>query len=71
MSETPPNPAKLTVAQAAKLLSAVGVGSVTEEMIGRHVRDGAPTTTDGRINLVRYAAWLIRRIGEKTTRGRS
>lgn len=53
----------MTVAQAAKVLSAVGVGAVTEEMIGRHIAAGAPATSnpDGRgvrINLVHYAAWL-------------
>ena len=52
------DPAALTVAQAAKVLSAVGNGPVTEEMIRRHIAAGAPTTSDGRINLVHYAAWL-------------
>jgi hypothetical protein len=54
----PINPAALTPAQAAKVLSAVGNGPVTEEMIRRHIAAGAPTTADGRINLVHYAAWL-------------
>jgi len=48
----------MTVAQAAKVLSAVGVGTVTEELIRRHIASGAPATADGRINLVHYAAWL-------------
>jgi len=52
------DPLALTVAQAAKILSAVGGGRVTEEMIRRHIAEGAPTTPDGRINLVNYAAWL-------------
>ena len=52
------NPAALTVAQAAKVLSAVGNGPVTEDMLRRHIAAGAPTTADGRINLVHYAAWL-------------
>ena len=54
----PINPAALTVAQAAKILSAVGNGPVTEEMIRGHIAAGAPKTADGRINLVHYAAWL-------------
>ena len=52
------DPAALTVAQAAKVLSAVGNGPVTEDMLRRHIEAGAPTTADGRINLVHYAAWL-------------
>lgn len=54
------NPAALTVAQAAKVLSAVGNGPVSEEAIRRHIAAGAPTTADGRLNLVHYAAWLNR-----------
>ena len=56
------DPMALTAAQAARVLSAVGVGRVSEEMIRRHVADGAPTAADGRINLVQYAAWLNRRL---------
>jgi len=52
------DPAALTVAQAAKVLSAVGNGPVTEDMLRRHIAAGAPTTADGHINLVHYAAWL-------------
>jgi len=52
------DPAALTVAQAAKVLSAIGNGPVTEDMLRRHIAAGAPTTADGRINLVHYAAWL-------------
>ena len=54
----PINPSALTPAQAARVLSAVGNGLVTEEMIRRHIASGAPATADGRINLVHYAAWL-------------
>jgi hypothetical protein len=52
------DPAALTVEQAAKVLSAVGNGPVTEDMLHRHVAAGAPAAADGRINLVHYAAWL-------------
>jgi folate-binding Fe-S cluster repair protein YgfZ len=54
----------MTVAQAGKVLSAVGVGAVTEEMLHRHIAAGAPTTTDGRINLVHYGAWLNQWMGK-------
>ena len=52
------DPLALTVTQAARLLSAAGGIAVTENAIRRHIADGAPTTADGRINLVHYAAWL-------------
>ena len=63
-ADRPLNPLAMTVAQAAKILSAVGVGRVTEEMIQRHVAAGAPTAADGRINLVHYAAWLNQHVGK-------
>ncbi|MBI5725784.1 MAG: hypothetical protein HZA50_17625 [Planctomycetes bacterium] len=52
------DPLAMTIAQAAKVLSAVGGGTVTEELLRRHITEGAPVTSDGRINLVHYAAWL-------------
>ena len=56
------NPLAMTVAQAAAVLSAVGVGAITVDMIRLHVAAGAPATADGRINLVHYAAWLNQRL---------
>ena len=52
------DPAAMTLEQASKVLSAVGNGPVTEETIRRHIAAGAPTSANGRINLVHYAAWL-------------
>jgi len=54
------NPAALTVGQAAKVLTAVGSRHATAETIRRHIEAGAPTTADGRLNLVHYLAWLVR-----------
>lgn len=56
------NPAALTVEQLAKLLSAAGGRRVEAETIRRHIAAGAPTAADGRINLVHYAAWLVREL---------
>ena len=42
----------LTVDEAAKLLA------LPPEKIAEHVARGLPTSADGRINLVQYAAWL-------------
>ena len=58
------NPAALTVADAAKILTAAGGGAVTAEMIQADIDAGAPTNADGTINLVRYAAWLNKEMRE-------
>jgi uncharacterized ferredoxin-like protein len=54
------NPMALPVAEAARLLSAVGGQAVTVEMLQADVAAGAPTNADGTLNLVAYAAWLVR-----------
>ncbi|GJQ27819.1 MAG: hypothetical protein HBSAPP02_28510 [Phycisphaerae bacterium] len=54
------NPTALPVADAARLLSAAGGTRVTVEMIQADVDAGAPTNADGSINLVQYAAWLVK-----------
>ena len=54
------NPNALSVADAARLLSAAGSQHVAIEMIRADVEAGAPTNADGSINLAQYAAWLVR-----------
>jgi len=54
------NPNALGVADAARLLTKVGSWPVTEDMIRTDVAAGAPENADGTINLVHYAAWLVR-----------
>jgi hypothetical protein len=54
------NPAALVVADAARLLSAAGGQRITAEMIAADVATGAPTNGDGTINLVHFAAWLVK-----------
>ena len=54
------NPNALSVSDAARLLSKAGGGSVTEEMIEADLAAGAPENPDGTINLVHYAAWLVK-----------
>ena len=46
------SPLGLTAEEAARLLA------LPVEKIREHVARGLPTSTDGRINLVQYAAWL-------------
>jgi len=54
------NPAALSVADAARVLTRLGGGEVTEAMLRADINAGAPTSTDGSINLVHYAAWLVK-----------
>jgi hypothetical protein len=57
------NPSALTIDQAARVLSAVGQRLIAVETIEADIAAGAPTNTDGTINLVMYAAWLAKEAG--------
>ena len=57
-TDGPADPAALTVEQLAKTLA------VPAEKVRDHVTAGAPTNSDGRLNLVHYTAWLNRRLKE-------
>ena len=57
------NPTAITPADAACLLARVGFPSITEDMLRADVAGGAPTNVDGTINLVYYAAWLVKEMG--------
>jgi len=56
----PLNPMALTVEQLAQILSATGKRLVSVEMIETDLETGAPKNPDGTINLVNYAAWLVK-----------
>jgi hypothetical protein len=43
-----------------RLLSSAGGQVVTVEMLATDVAAGAPTNADGTLNLVHYAAWLVK-----------
>jgi hypothetical protein len=61
MSEktNPIDPTRLTAEQAARLLTSAYRQQVPVANIDADVEAGAPTNTDGTINLVHYAAWLL------------
>jgi len=61
-SANPPTLTALTVAQAAKVLSAAGGRRITEDMLRADIDDGAPANADGTLNLVHYTAWLVREV---------
>lgn len=54
------SPTAMTLHDAARLLSKVGGEPVTEEMLQADIDAGAPLNADGTINVVHYAAWLVR-----------
>ena len=54
------SPTSLAVADAARLLTKVGGQPVTANMLEADLAAGAPANADGTINLVHYAAWLVR-----------
>lgn len=59
------NPLALTVEETARMLSAAGGKKVTPEEVRGDLEAGAPVGSDGRINLVHYAAWLAREVQSK------
>jgi len=54
------NPQALSLDDVARILTASGRQPVTTEMIRADIDGGAPVNPDGTINLVPYAAWLVR-----------
>jgi hypothetical protein len=56
------SPMALELADAAKILSKLFAKPVSEAMLREDVVDGAPTNPDGTLNLVHYAAWLVREV---------
>lgn len=56
------NPQALAVPDAARMLSKAGGVLVTEAMLQADLNAGAPQNPDGTVNLVVYAAWLVRKL---------
>jgi hypothetical protein len=59
------NPLSLTVEELARLLSAAGGRKVGPEQVQADIDAGAPALPGGRVNLVHYAAWLMREVQAK------
>ncbi len=60
---TPIDPNRLSPVQAAKLLSAAAKIRIPVEQIQEDLQAGAPRNADGTINLVHYAAWMVKEMG--------
>lgn len=56
------NPRAMTIEQFAQVLTATGIREVTPEMISRDLSDGAPQNADGTIDVIAFAAWLVREV---------
>jgi len=56
----PLNPQALRLADLARILSVGSARPVTEEMLQADIEDGAPVNPNGTVNLVHFAAWLVR-----------
>lgn len=56
------NPASLSIEDMSRLLSAAGNRKINAEKIRGDIEAGAPVGRDGRMNLVHYAAWLMREV---------
>ncbi len=62
--ETPSaNPNAMPLADVACLLSRVGGQPLTPALLEADLAAGAPTNADGTINLLHYAAWLVKEMG--------
>ena len=57
------DPAALSIDMAIKVLKAAGAKHVTREAFEQDMERGAPANRDGTINLVHYAAWLVKEMG--------
>ena len=59
------NPAALSVEDASKVLSRMGGKPVTAAMLKADIVTGSPTNADDTINLVHYAAWLVKEMSTR------
>ena len=56
------SPSAMSLPDAARVLSRLGGREVTEAMLREDIDAGAPANVDGSINLVHYAAWLVKEL---------
>ena len=57
------NSLKLTALQPeilVRLLKQAGSRTISEETLAADIESGAPKNPDGTINLIEYAAWLVK-----------
>lgn len=62
-----PNPTRLTALSQAdfiRLLTQSGARTLTAETLRADIESGAPVNEDGTLNLIDYAAWLMKETAE-------
>jgi hypothetical protein len=59
-NKQPLNPSSLALSDAAHLLTKTAGRPVTVRMLEADLAAGAPVNEEGTLNLVHYAAWLVR-----------
>jgi hypothetical protein len=57
------DPTALTLEDAARLLTRAGGEPITVDMLLADRDAGAPANGDGTLNLIHYAAWLVKEMG--------
>ncbi len=55
----------LAVQDLARLLARAGGKAVSVEMLNADIAAGAPVNPDGTMNLIHYAAWLVKEEGAR------
>ncbi len=61
-AKSPLNPQAIALADAARVFSAAAGTTIDVAKLETDVAAGAPVNADGTLNLVHYAAWLVREI---------
>ena len=59
-------PTAVAVEDAAALLTALARHPITVDMLRRDIAAGAPLGAGGTLNLVHYAAWLVKELADGT-----
>lgn len=57
------NPSALPLSAAAQLFSKLGTRPVTVAELEKDISSGAPQNQDGTLNLIHFAAWLVKEMG--------
>jgi len=57
------NPLAVPITDAVRLLSRLGGKPISEATILADIEAGAPANADGTLNLVEFAAWLVKEMG--------
>lgn len=55
----------LPLADLARLLSKSAGRTISPEMLRRDIEAGAPVNPDGTVNLVHFAAWLVKEVAAR------